>query len=57
MKTNCPMKQMLQDLTHNHDSRNPETNHECCIVLLMKYLVTTQAPLELIEEIRKVIES
>lgn len=60
MKTNCPMNQLLQELlqgqTDNCPVRNQGTNHDCCVILFMKYLITMHEPQELIEAIRKVIE-
>ena len=60
MKTNCPMNQLLQELLQDQTDycsvRDQGTNHVCCVILFMRYLITTHEPLELVEEIRKVIE-
>lgn len=50
MKTNCPMKMLLQELIDGYPAKSP---HECCAILVMKLLSDTHNPPELIEAIRK----
>jgi len=56
MKTNCPMEQLLHELTDNYTIGKQETNPKCCVILFMKHLITLEDPLELIEAIRKEFE-
>ena len=56
MKTKCPMKLLLQELTDGYPTKGQESFHECCAIMCMKLLSETHDPLELIEAIRKEFE-
>ena len=56
MKTNCPLEQLLHELTDNYTIGREGTAPKCCIILFMKHLVALEDPLELFEAIKKELE-